>query len=70
MLRLGSGKGIWALEEGVQGMKAGGVRRLVVPPLLGYGTAGIDGKVPSDAVLHFEVTLEELQKAPPPDAAP
>lgn len=47
-------------EEGLAGMKVGGVRLLIVPPAVGYGTAG-QGSIPPNAVLVFQVQLLEVQ---------
>ena len=47
-------------EEGLNGMKVGGVRLLIVPPAVGYGSAG-KGPVPPNAVLVFEVQLLEVK---------
>jgi FKBP-type peptidyl-prolyl cis-trans isomerase len=46
-------------NEGVTGMQIGGVRTIVVPPSLGYGSEGRD-PVPGDAVMVFELTLTAL----------
>lgn len=48
-------------DEGVQGMRVGGVRKLTIPPQLGYGARGAGGVIPPNATLVFEVELLDLQ---------
>lgn len=48
-------------DEGVQGMKIGGTRKLTIPAQLGYGTRGAGGVIPPNATLVFEVELLDIQ---------
>jgi FKBP-type peptidyl-prolyl cis-trans isomerase FkpA len=54
---LGASQVIAAWDQGVVGMKVGGLRRLIVPASLGYGHTGAGNKIPPNASLVFEIEL-------------
>jgi peptidylprolyl isomerase len=57
--RLGGSEVIRGWNEGITGMRRGGIRRLVVPPNLGYGSRG-QGDVPPGATLVFQLELVDV----------
>ncbi len=54
---VGARKVIRGWDEGVQGMKIGGIRQLRVPASLGYGPTGHPPRIPKNATLIFEIEL-------------
>jgi FK506-binding protein 4/5 len=59
---IGIGQVIPGWDEGVIGMKAGEVRRLICPPQLAYGEAGRPPSIPQNATLTFEIELISFRK--------
>jgi FKBP-type peptidyl-prolyl cis-trans isomerase len=58
---VGAGQVIQGWEQAIVGMKLGGVRRIVVPPAVGYGATGVGNVIPPNAVLIFDVELLTIQ---------
>jgi len=54
---LGSGNVIAGWDEGVKGMKVGGVRQLTIPASMCYGARGYPPVIPGNAALKFEIEL-------------
>ncbi|QDC45425.1 FKBP-type peptidyl-prolyl cis-trans isomerase [Methylophilus medardicus] len=54
---LGGSQVIEGWDVGVQGMKVGGKRTLIIPSDMGYGARGAGGVIPPNAALVFDVEL-------------
>lgn len=57
---LGAGRVIAGWEEGLQGVRVGGTRQLIIPASLGYGSTGV-GPIPGNAVIVFNVEVVSAQ---------
>ena len=60
LFALGTGTVITGWDEGLVGMNVGGLRRLVIPPSMAYGTSR-NGVIPPNSTLVFEIELLEVQ---------
>jgi FKBP-type peptidyl-prolyl cis-trans isomerase len=60
--KLGARQVIAGWDEGVEGMKVGGKRELIIPPDLGYGSQPMAGVIPANSTLDFEVELLKVTK--------
>jgi hypothetical protein len=72
VLDLAKRHAIPGLTQGIEGMRVGGKRELVVSPHLAYGETGVPGKIPANAVIRFEVELLDVREpdAPRPELYP
>jgi len=72
LLHLSERNEIPGLVKGIEGMRVGGKRELVVSPHRAFGATGVSGKIPANAVIRFEVELVEVrdQNAPCPETHP
>lgn len=54
---LGKGEVLKGIDQGLEGMRVGSTRRIIIPPELAFGKKGVQDKVPPDATLAFEIYL-------------
>lgn len=57
---IGTGRVIKGWDQGLMGMRVGGIRKLWVPAALAYGDRGMGSRVPANANLLFEIELLEV----------
>lgn len=61
-VKIGSGR-VRGLDEGLVGVRADGKRKITVPPELGYGAKGVEGMIPPNATLVFDVRVIKVVPA-------
>lgn len=66
---LGTGRVIPGWDQGLQGMKVGGKRLLIIPPQLAYGAQDY-GPIPGNSTLVFEIELVKVEAATSTRVAP
>lgn len=59
--KVGAGRAIDGMDQGVEGMRVGARRVITVPPALGYGARGV-GDIPPNSTLVFDVEVVDIEK--------
>lgn len=59
---VGRGQVLKGWEDGIRGLRVGGVRRMIIPPEFAYGAAGSRDLIPSGATLEVEIELVSIRK--------
>ena len=59
--RIGDGTVIPGMDQAVRGMRVGGIREVIMPPVAHYGRHGYADVVPPDTNLHFRIELIALR---------
>ena len=68
--QLGSGQVIPGWDQGLEGMKVGGRRELIIPPDLAYGPQGSPPDIGPNATLIFVIDLTDVSSAAAAGASP
>ena len=58
---IGAGQVIPGWDQGILGMKVGGIRRLLIPADLAYGVQGVPGAIPPNSPLIFDIQLLDVK---------
>lgn len=59
---VGAGQVLKGWEDGIRGLREGGIRRMLIPPEFAYGVLGSGKTVPPGAVLEVEIELLKIRK--------
>ena len=61
--KLGKRQSIAGVEKSLYGMRVGGYREVLVSPHLAYGSKGVPGRVPADALLRIQLWLRDVSRS-------
>jgi hypothetical protein len=54
-------------DDGIVGLCVGAKASLIIPPEFGYGKRGVEGNVPGDATLYYDIEVVSINESPPMD---